>query len=214
MEAFSGNICDKLYVAGIRSESQTPARTSKSPKRCSETFLRDKSEERSQYICRCSLEKNAGNSNLYTGNKMMAGLGIFIHIPQPSSQHLFFAARSMASSPLQAEALGLELAGKIAHILSLQDPNFFTDNQMVALQVQQREQVKSNQNWEIMPQINQFLQSTAQLNAKTYKINRGLNNFAHREAQVAYSQNSDQHCIFTCMGISHDRDNCPVVRTL
>ncbi|PNT72287.1 hypothetical protein BRADI_2g42314v3, partial [Brachypodium distachyon] len=94
------------------------------------------------------------------------------------------------------------------------DPNFFTDNQTVALQVQQREQAKSNQNWEIKPQINQFLQSTAQLNAKTYKINRGLNNFAHREAQVAYSQNSDQHCIFTCMGISHDSDNCPVIRAL
>jgi hypothetical protein len=64
-----------------------------------------------------------------------AGLGVIIHMLD--NQHLrqlhVSALSPPASSPLQAETFGLLLATKLADLLQIQDPYFYTDSSVLAL---------------------------------------------------------------------------------
>ena len=74
--------------------------------------------------CDAAWERHTG------AEKSIAGLGFIIHIQD--NQHLqelhISAISPPASSPLQAETYGLLLATKLADILQVQDPHFYTDS--------------------------------------------------------------------------------------
>uniref|UniRef100_A0ACD5Y7N7 Uncharacterized protein n=1 Tax=Avena sativa TaxID=4498 RepID=A0ACD5Y7N7_AVESA len=73
--------------------------------------------------CDAAWEKQIGN------DRNQAGIGITINMQ--GNQHLkqihIAALSPPASSPLQAETYGLLLATKLAHLLQVQDPQYFTD---------------------------------------------------------------------------------------
>lgn len=151
------------------------------------------------------------SSSLFAGPQSKAGLGIFMHwIGDGSARAIFIEATSMASSALQVEAQALELAAQICLALKVQHPNFLTDSQVLAEAAARRDPSKHPGHWTIRPSLHQFISYTQDSDARIFKINRGSNKVAHKEAQSAYNLFNVGSCLFSCDGIRHNASFCPV----
>jgi hypothetical protein len=77
-------------------------------------------------------------------------------------RHLHVAALSPpASSPLQAEAFGLLLATKLAELLRLQEPQFYTDCLVLASAAATEDITKAPGHWSIRPLLAEIQRSNS-----------------------------------------------------
>jgi hypothetical protein len=116
-----------------------------------------------------------------------AGIGIFIkteHIGH--CNQLYISARSPpASSPLQAEAFGLLLATKVAEILQLQQPHFYTDSSILATAAAATNIVTAPGHWTIRPLIAAIQASSSFQSSRITHLQRSYNTKAHHHARLA-----------------------------
>jgi hypothetical protein len=116
-----------------------------------------------------------------------AGLGIIIHMH--NNQHLrqlhVSALSPPASSPLQAETYGLLLATKLADLLQIQDPYFYTDNSVLALAEASPTLFNAPGHWENRPHLAAIQASPSFHRNKIANINRSRNIKADHQARLA-----------------------------
>lgn len=153
--------------------------------------------------------------SIYAGLQQHAGLGIFVHL-SAGGQHkaIFIAAASTASSVIQAEARALELGAQIAKALNLHRTNFLTDNQVLAEAAARRCPEDYPGHWTIRDSLSAFIKHTKEADPRVFKLSRPSNKDAHRQAQDGYNLPNSGACIFTCVGVSHDKDSCPVIQCI
>ena len=148
-----------------------------------------------------------------------AGIGVFIQVQNNDRIHqLHIAAMSpMASSPLQAETFGLMLATRLAEILNVQDPHFFTDCSVLVSAAKSTDILSAPGPWNNMPLLAQIQNSPSFQSGKVAHISRGNNVKAHHLARLALKvQNS--HVLFRCLcldaGLCSTRDSLSVSSVL
>jgi hypothetical protein len=116
-----------------------------------------------------------------------AGLGVIIHFKE--NQHLcqlhVSALSPPASSPLQAEAYGLLLATKLADLLQVQDPRFYTDCSVLASAATATTVFAAQGHWKIRPQLAAIQASHSIRCNNVSHINRSRNVKAHHQARLA-----------------------------
>ncbi|XP_071685316.1 uncharacterized protein [Lolium perenne] len=116
-----------------------------------------------------------------------AGLGIIIHMH--NNQHLrqlhVSALSPPASSPLQAETYGLLLATKLADLLQIQDPYFYTDSLVLALAAASPTLFNAPGHWENRPHLAAIQASPSFHRNKIANINRSRNIKADHQARLA-----------------------------
>jgi hypothetical protein len=116
-----------------------------------------------------------------------AGLGVIIHFQE--NQHLHQLHVSVlsppASSPLQAETYGLLLATKLADLLQVQDPHFYTDCSVLASAATATTVFAAQGHWEIRPQLAAIQASSSFRYSNISHINRSRNVKAHHQARLA-----------------------------
>jgi hypothetical protein len=95
-------------------------------------------------------------------------------------------ASSLACSALQAEAHALELAAQIGKLLQVQEPNFFTDSQILADALTKRDPKNHPGHWTIRPNLLQFLKHTEGNQARVFKIKREKNICCPQECAQGY----------------------------
>jgi hypothetical protein len=144
-----------------------------------------------------------------------AGIGIFIQNPGMThcSSIYILAMSPLASSALQAEALGIHLAIKIAELLCTQQPVFLTDNKTLALAAATNDPDDAPGHWQIAPQLAAICSSSAFSATRIFHISRHQSFKAHHQAKLALRLiNSD--VIFRCLCNSQLSGLCPVQDTL
>lgn len=124
-----------------------------------------------------------------------AGIGVFIQVQNDDRIHqIHIAAMSPpASSPLQAETFGLMLANRLADILNVQDPHFFTDCSVLALTAKATNILSAPGPWDNRPLLAQIQNSPFQ-HSKVAHICRGNNVKAHHLARLALKVQIDLYC--------------------
>ena len=131
--------------------------------------------------CDAAWERQTG------AEKSIAGLGVIIHIQD--NQHLqelhISAISPPASSPLQAETYGLLLATKLADILQVQDPHFYTDSLVLALAAASPTLFDAPGHWENRPYLAAIRSSSSFHGNKITYINRSWNVKADHQARLA-----------------------------
>jgi hypothetical protein len=137
-----------------------------------------------------------------------AGIGIFIQMEHGQHcKHLYVSAMSpTASSALQAEAFGLVLATKIADLLNLQEPHFYTDSSILASAAAATSIVNAPGHWAIRPLLASIQASNSFHANKISHIHRSSNVKAHHQARLATKIKSRTLSI-RCL--SSDMDHCP-----
>jgi hypothetical protein len=108
----------------------------------------------------------------------------------------------------------MELGSSVAEALHLRRTNYLSDNFTLAEAAAKREPNNYPGHWSIRPSLNQFVQNTKNQQSRVFKINKSFNEVAHKQAQEAYRLHDIQTCLFSCLGASHNRDNCPVAANL
>lgn len=120
-------------------------------------------------------------------DKTRAGLGVIIHMHD--NQHLrqlhVAALSPPASSPLQAETYGLLLAIRLADLLQIQDPYYYTDNSVLASAAASPTVFKAPGHWENRPHLAAIQASPSFCCKKIAHINRCKNFKADHQARLA-----------------------------
>jgi hypothetical protein len=120
-------------------------------------------------------------------DKSRAGISVIIHMQD--NQHLqqlhVSALSPPASSPLQAETYGLLLATKLAEILQIQDPYFYTDSLVLASAAASPTVFKAPGHWENRPHLAAIQASPSFHCKKIAHINRSRNIKADHQARLA-----------------------------
>jgi ribonuclease HI len=147
------------------------------------------------------------------GNAQHAPAGIGIYIQVDNNCHfkqLHIAAMSPpAASAHQVEALALVLATKLAVVIQLQEPQFFTDSTILAQAASTNYILSAMIHWEIRPQL-ATIQASSSFQANRVKhISRSLNVKAHHLARLATRINSTSvaiRCLCQDVGLCPGRD--------
>jgi ribonuclease HI len=135
--------------------------------------------------CDAAWERQAGAQS--GADKSRAGIGVIIHMQD--NQHLqqlhVSALSPPASSPLQAETYGLLLATKLAEILQIQDPYFYTDSLVLASAAASPTVFKAPGHWENRSHLAAIQASPSFHCKKIAHINRSRNIKADHQARLA-----------------------------
>uniref|UniRef100_R7W4Y2 Uncharacterized protein n=1 Tax=Aegilops tauschii TaxID=37682 RepID=R7W4Y2_AEGTA len=125
-----------------------------------------------------------------------AGIGVFIQVQNNDRiKQIHIAAVSPpASSPLQAETFGLMLATRLADILNVQDPHFFTDCSVLALAAKATNILFAPRPWDNKPLLAQIQNSPSFQHSKVTHIYRESNVKAHHFARLALKVQIDLYC--------------------
>ena len=116
-----------------------------------------------------------------------------------------------ASSSLQAETFGLMLATRLAEILNVQDPHFFTDCSMLVSAVKETDILSAPGPWDNGPLLAQIQNSSSFQHSKVAHIYRESNVKAHHLARLALKV-QNRHVLFRCL--CFDAGRCSVRETL
>lgn len=138
-----------------------------------------------------------------------AGIGIFIKMEHLTHcNQLYISARSPpAFSPLQAEAFGLLLATKLAEVLQLQEPYFYTDSSILASAAAATNIITAPGHWTIRPLIAAIQASTSFQPSRITHLHRSCNVKAHHQARLATRiQTNDLSIRCLCSNLGQ----CPV----
>jgi hypothetical protein len=137
-----------------------------------------------------------------------AGLGVIIHFKE--NQHLcqlhVSALSPPASSPLQAEAYGLLLATKLADLLHVQDPRFYTDCSVLASAATATTVFAAQGHWKIRPQLAAIQASHSIRCNNVSHTHRSRNVKAHHQARLALRIQTVRLAV-RCL--SSDTGQCP-----
>uniref|UniRef100_A0A8R7U0X4 RNase H type-1 domain-containing protein n=1 Tax=Triticum urartu TaxID=4572 RepID=A0A8R7U0X4_TRIUA len=95
-----------------------------------------------------------------------------------------------AASALQAEALALLLATKLADVIQIQEPQYFTDCQVLAHATSTNNILSTPGHWEIRPQLVTIQSSSSFQANRVNHISGSLNVKAHHLARLATRINS------------------------
>lgn len=155
----------------------------KTPHFTSLRFDRDKYLKNPNLFTDAAWKDTTNSSVSNAGCTKKAGLGIFLHWPSHKPKKaVFIKATSQADSPLQAEAQSLELASVIAKTMEISEPNFLTDNQILAESAARRNVEECPGHWKIKPYINQYIKNTSSMRPSVFKIKRDNNKAADKLA--------------------------------
>jgi ribonuclease HI len=137
-----------------------------------------------------------------------AGLGVIIHFQE--NEHLrqlqVSALSPPVSSPLHAETYGLLLATKLADLLQVQDPRFYTDSAVLVSAAKTASVFATQGNWEIRPELAAIRSSHSFRCNNISHINRSRNIKAHHHARLALRIQTTSLAV-RCL--SDDTRNCP-----
>ena len=116
-----------------------------------------------------------------------AGIGIFIQMENNQHcKHIYISAMSPpASSPLQAEAFGLLLATKLADMLQLQEPRFYTDSSILASAAAASNIIAAPSHWMIRSLLTDIQASNSFQADRITHLSRSYNVKAHYQARLA-----------------------------
>jgi ribonuclease HI len=122
------------------------------------------------------------NNNTSGNTGARAGIGLFLQLQttQANCKVRIQASTNHICSPLQAEALALVFAAKIANSLELQGVTFLTDKLTLAKAAAARSIAHEQVPWQIRNVIASFNQVTTHLQAAIYHINMNLNGEARK----------------------------------
>ncbi|XP_051190177.1 uncharacterized protein [Lolium perenne] len=138
--------------------------------------------------------------------RVKAGLGVIIHFQE--NQHLrqlqVSALSPPISSPLHAETYGLLLATKLADLLQVQDPRFYTDCAVLVSAATTASVFATQRHWEIRPERAAIRSSPSFRCNNISHINRSTNIKAHHHARLALRIQSLAVCC-----LSDDTRHCP-----
>ncbi|XP_044319414.1 uncharacterized protein [Triticum aestivum] len=112
-------------------------------------------------------------------------------------------------SPLQAEAMALQVAAQVVIAITTGNIMFFTDNQVLAQAAQARDILKIPGHWQIRNQLANFFATTSRTQIAVHHIPRKLNDRAHNNARKAYSLQCNISPVMTCNSRSHLVEHCP-----
>jgi ribonuclease HI len=147
------------------------------------------------------------------GNAQQAPAGIGIYIQVDNNQHfkqLHIAAMSPpAASPLQAEALALVLATKLATVIQVQEPKYFTDSAILAQAASTKCILSAPSHWEVRPELATIQASSSFQANRVNHISRSLNVKAHHLARLATRINCTSvaiRCLCQDVGLCPGRD--------
>jgi hypothetical protein len=137
-----------------------------------------------------------------------AGIGIFIQMEhnQHCKQMYISAMSPPASSPLQAETFGLLLATKLADLLQLQAPRFFTDNSILTSAATTTNIVQAPGHWMIRPLIADIQSSNSFQAKRISHLHRSFNVKAHHQARLA-TRLHNRTLTFRCL--CSNKGKCP-----
>ena len=119
------------------------------------------------------------------------------------------ASADHVPSSLQAEALTLLLAAKVAYQLQLREVTFLTDNLTLVKAATSKSILEQQVPWEIRDHLASFLQNSAQLHAAIFHVKRDLNGVANNCAHQALEIGASEP-IFRCNCSAHRNSLCPV----
>ncbi|XP_047091476.1 uncharacterized protein LOC124703290 [Lolium rigidum] len=136
---------------------------------------------RNAIFCDAAWKKSTGNE------RNQAGLGIIITMRD--NQHLkqlhVSALSPPASTPLQAETYGLLLATRIADILQIQEPHFYSDSLVLTLAAKSQTVFDAPGHWENRPLLAAIKASPSFHCNRITHINRSNNVKADHQARLA-----------------------------
>ena len=140
-----------------------------------------------------------------------AGIGIIIQIQDNQHcQQIHIAALSPpAHSPLQAEAYGLLLASKLADLLHIQEPHFFTDCSILKSAASTTSILNAPGHWIIRPILADIQATNAFHPSRIAHVNRCFNIKAHHQARLGLRIKSSFlafRCLSSCPGQCTCRD--------
>jgi ribonuclease HI len=152
--------------------------------------------------CDAAWERRTGTEN------SRAGLGVIFHLQ--GNQHLqqlhVSALSPPTSSPLQAETYGLLLATKLADLLKVQDPSFYTDSLVLASAAASPTVFDAPGHWENRPHLAAIHASPSFQCNKIAHISRSRNVKADHQARLALRIQNPSLAI-RCL--SSDASHCP-----
>lgn len=139
-----------------------------------------------------------------------AGLGIVI-VAQ-NDQHfkeLHISAKSQeASTPLQAEAFALHLAVKVAEVLNIQEPKFYTDNSTLVQATKAESIFDAGTPWIIRPTIANIRASQVFRSQNIEHISRCYNIKAHHQARLASRIQAGCTSLYRCLSTADTQCPC------
>lgn len=145
------------------------------------------------------------------------GLGVYCDIQEQDYQGKILiqaATSTKASSPLLAEAMGLNLATQIVKKLQIHEIIMLTDNLTLSRAAAANNISDKRVPWELRDQIANYHRESNNLQVQVYHIKRDLNGVAHNCATQAIRQDVSWP-IFSCSNSAHTRiGSCPTVSTL
>lgn len=150
------------------------------------------------------------------GRENVTGIGISIQLAK-EHQHVnisILVSEEPILSPLQAEAMALQVAAQVVIAITTGNIMFFTDNQVLAQAAQARNILKSLGHWEIRNQLANFFATTSHTQIAVHHIPRKLNGRAHNNATKAYSLECNTSPVMTCNSRSHLVEHCPMLLKL
>jgi hypothetical protein len=155
-------------------------------------------------ICCDAAWKNADNQE-----PTPAGIGIVIQIQNNQHcQQIHLAALSPAAhSPLQAEAFGLLLAAKVADLLHIEEPQFFTDCSTLEAATKATSVLNAPGHWVIRPILADIQATYAFHPSRVAHITRCFNFKAHHQARLGLRLQSTS-LAFRCLSSSKTQCFC------
>ena len=149
-----------------------------------------------------------------TQGSVATGIGIYLSLPQDQLEVnvQIQASTVITDTPLQAEALALLLAARVAKQLCISQPTFLTDNLSLASWAASRKIKESTTPWTIRKILADFFCYSSDLQSQVFHISREINGIAHNVAhQVLTSVVEPDIC---CFASAHRNMTCPVVSLL
>jgi hypothetical protein len=141
-----------------------------------------------------------------------AGLGIYLTFKEQNSHIdvLILAIKHGVTSPIQAEAHALTLAGRLAAGLHLREPTFFSDCANLVKAAAAQGASNPAMLWEIRRQAIEFQEDTKSLQPRIFHVRREINRVAHNCAhQAKRSMRSEP--TRSCRNSAHSNSSCPVL---
>ncbi|XP_044444408.1 uncharacterized protein [Triticum aestivum] len=146
-----------------------------------------------------------------TQGSVATGIGIYLSLPQDQLEVnvQIQASTVITDTPLQAEALALLLAARVAKQLCISQPTFLADNLSLASWAASRKIKESTTPWTIRKILVDFFCYSSDLQSQVFHISREINGIAHNVAhQVLTSVVEPDIC---CFASAHRNMTCPVV---
>jgi hypothetical protein len=141
-----------------------------------------------------------------------ASLGVYLTFKEQNSHIdvLILAIKHGVTSPIQAEAHALTLAGRLAAGLRLREPTFFSDCANLVKAVAAQGASNPAMLWEIRRQAIEFQEDTRSLQPRIFHVKREINGVAHNCAhQAKRSMRSEP--TRSCRNSAHSSSSCPVL---